>query len=36
MRFITTAGPGQREERLLETQEEYDRILQQHFGIAMK
>jgi len=36
MRFITTAGPGQREERLLETQEEYDRILQQQFGIAMK
>jgi N-hydroxyarylamine O-acetyltransferase len=34
MRLITTSGAGQRDERLLETQEEYDRILRQHFGIA--
>ena len=36
MRLITTAGPGQREERLLEAQEEYDRILREQFGIVMK
>lgn len=36
MRLITTSGPGQRQERLLESLEEYDRILLQQFGIAMK
>jgi N-hydroxyarylamine O-acetyltransferase len=36
MRLITTSGPGQREERLLDAQEEYDRILREQFGIVMK
>ena len=36
MRFITTSGPGQRHERLLEAQDEYDRILRDQFGIVMK
>ncbi len=35
MRLITS-GPGQREERVLEAQEEYDRILREQFGIVMK
>ncbi len=35
MRFITTAGPGQRHERVLESNEEYNHILQQQFGIPM-
>lgn len=37
MRMITTSGPQQlREERTLTTQEEYDRILLDQFGIVMK
>jgi N-hydroxyarylamine O-acetyltransferase len=37
MRFITTSGPQQqREERTLTTQDEYDRILLDQFGIVMK
>lgn len=36
MRLITTSGPGQREERQLDAQEEYDRILREQFGIVMK
>ena len=36
MRFITTTGPQQlREERTLESQEEYNRILLDQFGIVM-
>lgn len=37
MRFITTSGPQQlRQERTLESQEEYDRLLLDQFGIVMK
>ena len=37
MRLITTSGPQQlREERTLTTQEEYDRLLLDQFGIVMK
>jgi N-hydroxyarylamine O-acetyltransferase len=36
MRLITTSGPGQRQEQLLEAREEYDRILREQFGIVMK
>jgi hypothetical protein len=36
MRLITTTGPQQlRDERTLADQEEYDRILRDHFGIVM-
>ena len=36
MRLITTTGPQQlRDERTLQDQEEYDRILRDHFGIVM-
>ena len=36
MRLITTSGPQQlRDERTLKDQEEYDRILRDHFGIVM-
>jgi N-hydroxyarylamine O-acetyltransferase len=36
MRLITTSGMGQRQERLLEAQEEYDRVLREQFGVVMK
>lgn len=36
MRLITTVRPAQRDERLLESPEEYERVLLQQFGIAMK
>jgi len=35
MRFITTAGP-ERQERVLNDQAEYDRVLRDQFGIVMK
>jgi N-hydroxyarylamine O-acetyltransferase len=36
MRLITTSGMGQRQERQLAAQEEYDRILREQFGIVMR
>jgi len=36
MRFITTSKNGGREERILESQEEYVDILREHFGIEMR
>lgn len=36
MRLITTSAGGERNERLLESQDEYDRILREQFGIVMK
>lgn len=36
MRLITTSGAGQRQEQLLEAQEEYHRILREQFGIVME
>jgi N-hydroxyarylamine O-acetyltransferase len=37
MRLITTSGPQQlRDERTLTTEEEYDRVLRDQFGIVMK
>jgi N-hydroxyarylamine O-acetyltransferase len=35
MRFITTTGEGQRDERTLASQEEYAAVLREHFGIIM-
>jgi len=35
MRLITTSGP-QRHEQTLSTQDEYDRILRDHFGVVMQ
>ena len=35
MRFITTSEDGGRQERTLASQEEYDAILREHFGIVM-
>jgi N-hydroxyarylamine O-acetyltransferase len=35
MRFITTSKNGGRQERILASQEEYARILREHFGIVM-
>jgi N-hydroxyarylamine O-acetyltransferase len=35
MRFITTSGKGERQERTLTSQEEYAAILREHFGIVM-
>lgn len=35
MRFINTSGQGEREERTLTHQSEYDSILREHFGIVM-
>lgn len=35
MRLITTANSGEREERTLTSQEEYDALLKKHFGIVM-
>ena len=35
MRFITTSKNGERQERILENQAEYEAILSEHFGIAM-
>jgi len=37
MRFITTSGPQRlRDEQILSTREEYDRILRDQFGVVMK
>ena len=37
MRFITTSGPQRlRDERTLSSREEYDRVLQDQFGVVMK
>jgi N-hydroxyarylamine O-acetyltransferase len=37
MRFITTSGPQRaRDERTLSSQEEYDRVLHDEFGVVMK
>lgn len=36
MRFITTNEDGHRQERTLANQQEYDAILQEHFGIVMR
>ena len=36
LRLITTSLSGQRDERLLETQEDCDRILREQFGVVMK
>jgi hypothetical protein len=37
MRFITTSGPQRaRDERTLSSQEEYDRFLNDEFGVVMK
>ena len=35
MRFITTFKNGERQERILTSQTEYDAVLREHFGIAM-
>lgn len=35
MRLITKANSGEREERTLASQEEYDALLEKHFGIVM-
>lgn len=35
MRFITTSQNGERQERILTSQEEYASILREHFGIVM-
>ena len=37
MRVVTTSGPQRaRHEQLLASREEYDRVLQDQFGIVMK
>ncbi|MBV9209471.1 MAG: arylamine N-acetyltransferase, partial [Acidobacteria bacterium] len=36
MRLITTTGNGERRERVLENQAEYDATLREQFGIVMK
>jgi N-hydroxyarylamine O-acetyltransferase len=36
MRFITTSKNGERKERILTSQTEYDAVLREHFGIVMK
>lgn len=35
MRFITTSKNGERQERILTSQTEYDAVLREHFGIVM-
>jgi len=35
MRFITTSKNGERQERILTSQTEYDAVLHEHFGIVM-
>ena len=35
MRFITTSKNGERQERILTSQTEYDSVLREHFGIVM-
>jgi hypothetical protein len=37
MRLVTTSGPQRiRQEQMLTTREEYDRVLREQFGIVMK
>lgn len=36
LRFITTTLSGERQERLLASEEEYSEVLRQHFGITMR